>query len=405
MNLTGKKHLISPHQRDRVLRRCRTEKMARSVHAYVRGSTAEFYQWLNAGEGSSLPSGPQIWICGDCHVGNLGPVAGPDGKVEIGLRDFDQAVVGNPAHDLLRLALSLATAARSSDLPGITTAQILEAMIHGYEKGVRRPHTGSIPALGKAQPVRLILRQALKRKWRDLAKERIGDARPNIPLGKCFWPLSKQEQREIHELFATAELRRLISGLRNRSHDDGIEVVDAAYWRKGCSSLGRLRYAVLARLDEKKDGVRYCLLDIKEAWNPSAPRAKGAHMPSDPAKRVLLGARQLCPPLGERMIASSLCGRPICVRELRPQDLKVELEQLSREEAVGTAAFLAEVLGRAHSRQMTPAIRRDWLSILRRTRSRKLNAPSWLWTGVVDLTAIHQKAYLQFCREYALGLG
>jgi uncharacterized protein (DUF2252 family) len=37
-----------------------------------------------------------------------------------------------------------------------------------------------------------------------------------------------------------------------------VEVVEAAYWMKGCSSLGRLRYAVLLGIGEKKesDGKR-----------------------------------------------------------------------------------------------------------------------------------------------------
>ncbi len=91
--------------------------MARSAHAYVRGSTLKFYEWLDASADSKIPEGPAVWICGDCHVGNLGPVANRNGKVEIQIRDFDQTVIGNPAHDLIRLALSLAMAARSSDLP------------------------------------------------------------------------------------------------------------------------------------------------------------------------------------------------------------------------------------------------------------------------------------------------
>ncbi len=96
--------------------------MATSAHAYVRGNTIKFYEWLE-GAGSKLPQGPPIWICGDCHAGNLGPVADVKGSVEIEIRDMDQTVIGNPVHDLIRLALSLATAARGSDLPGVTTAR------------------------------------------------------------------------------------------------------------------------------------------------------------------------------------------------------------------------------------------------------------------------------------------
>jgi uncharacterized protein (DUF2252 family) len=106
--------------------------MARSAHAYVRGSTQHFYERLLGESGHRLPDGPPIWICDDCHAGNLGPVASADGKVEI--RDLDQTVVGNPAHDLIRLGLSLATAARGSDLPVVTTALMLEHMIEGQRR-------------------------------------------------------------------------------------------------------------------------------------------------------------------------------------------------------------------------------------------------------------------------------
>lgn len=72
-------------------------------------------------------------------MGNLGPLANADGQVEIQIRDLDQAVIGNPAHDLIRLGLSLATAARGSDLPGVTTARMIEQMVEGYENAFGDP--------------------------------------------------------------------------------------------------------------------------------------------------------------------------------------------------------------------------------------------------------------------------
>src|SRR5262249_33179646 len=48
-----------------------------------------------------------------------------------------------------------------------------------------------------------------------------------------------------------------------REHDK-IEVLDAAYWMKGCSSLGRLRYAVLIGVADGEPGSNnLCLIDIK----------------------------------------------------------------------------------------------------------------------------------------------
>jgi len=122
----------APGDRSEVLELTRTRKMALSSHRYVRGNTLQFYDWLASPAASGVPEGPPVWICGDCHVGNLGPVADANGRIRIHIRDLDQTVIGNPAHDLIRLALSLASAARGSDLPGVTTARMLEAIMDGY---------------------------------------------------------------------------------------------------------------------------------------------------------------------------------------------------------------------------------------------------------------------------------
>src|SRR6202171_3053684 len=125
--------MIKPDDRERILTQARNLKMARSAHAYVRGSTVSFYEWLESSRRVKLPEGPPVWICGDCHVGNLGPLADIKGHVLVQMRDLDQTVIGNPAHDLVRLGLSLASAARGSDLPGVTTAKMVEQLVEGYE--------------------------------------------------------------------------------------------------------------------------------------------------------------------------------------------------------------------------------------------------------------------------------
>src|SRR6476661_2859443 len=181
-----KKH-PSPGERATFLTPIRNLKMARSAHAYVRGSTVEFYEWLN--RGPKIPKGPSVWICGDCHMSNLGPVSNADGRVEIQIRDLDQTVIGNPNHDLIRLALSLASAARGSDLPGVTTAQMLERMMVGYGRALKGPASSRIVESDKPDCVRVVMRRATSRTWKHLAKERLDNVKPNIPRGTRFWPL------------------------------------------------------------------------------------------------------------------------------------------------------------------------------------------------------------------------
>jgi uncharacterized protein (DUF2252 family) len=394
---------IMPAKRAQALEARRKLKMASSAHAYVRGSTVQFYRWLEGQGKRAVPKGPAIWICGDCHAGNLGPLASPDGKVHVQIRDLDQTVIGNPNHDLIRLALSLASAARGSDLPGVTTAHMLEQMIIGYQRALKGPRAQDKIESDKPESIKVVMRRATARTWKHLARERLKDVKPTIPRGERFWPLKKEENEALDALFAEDSVRRLVTSLKSRPDDATIEVLDAAYWMKGCSSLGRLRFAVLLKVGTgRKREDEFCLIDIKEAAFAAAPSATRSPMPKDQAQRVVEGAKHLSPALGDRMMASKLLRRSVVIRELMPQDLKLEIDQLSREEAVASARYLAEVVGKAHARQMDAATRRDFASSFKQRKSARLNAPSWLWCSVVELASCHEAAYLEHCRRYAL---
>ena len=85
-------------------------------------------------------------------------------------------------------------------------------------------------------------RKAATASWKSLAAEDLEGTSSTLPIGKCFWPLSQHEKRDVEKLFADKQMHRLATHLRSR--DDN--------WRsqaqatppigcKGCSSLGRLR--------------------------------------------------------------------------------------------------------------------------------------------------------------------
>jgi uncharacterized protein (DUF2252 family) len=87
-------------------------------------------------------------------------------------------------------------------------------------------------------------------------------------------------------------------------------------------------------------------MDLKEAVKATAPHSAHAKMPSDRTQRVVEGARHLSHYLGGRMRAAKLDGKSVFVRELMPQDRKVEIEGLTTAEAIEVAGFLAAVVGR-----------------------------------------------------------
>ena len=144
------------------------------------------------------------------------------------------------------------------------------------------------------------------------------------------------------------------------------------------------------------------MVDVKEGVTAAAPTASKVEMPRDNAIRVVTGAKALSPNLGDRMTAARLLGKAVVVRELMPQDLKIEINRLSREEAMGVARYLGGVVGRAHGRQMEPGQRQVWRSDLTKNQKASLEAPSWLWASVVELISLHEAAYLDHCRRFAL---
>jgi uncharacterized protein (DUF2252 family) len=161
-----------------------------------------------------------------------------------------------------------------------------------------------------------------------------------------------------------------------------------------------LRLAVLIAVGRGK-AERHCLMDIKQAITAAAPHDVKIAMPEDDAERVIAGAKHLSPLLGGRMLATKVLNRSVFIRTLLPQDLKVDVERLTGDEAVGLAAFLAYVVGRGHARQLDAADRVRWAKTLRGSRTKSLDAPSWLWNSVVDLIALHEAAYLEHCRHFA----
>jgi uncharacterized protein (DUF2252 family) len=300
---------------------------------------------------------------------------------------------------LVRLALSLAMAARSSDLPGVVTARLVEELMAGYLGAFGAPDGRE---LEQSAAVRFMVREALRRKWRHLQRERIWK-NSRFPLGERFLPLDAAERASLDGFLDRERIRQLVTAIECRDDRADIRVLDAAYWVKGCSSLGLWRCAALIQVighGQKRGG--YSLLDVKEATQPLAPSIRPELIPVHAGERVVQGALALAPSLGKRMLPGTVAGHAVFVRELMPQDLKLELEMFDDAEARATARALAHIVGAAHARQMEADERERWRRELAAASTRWLDAPSWLWSSVVELVGIHERAYLEHCRRFAL---
>jgi hypothetical protein len=75
---------------------------------------------------------------------------------------------------------------------------------------------------------------------------------------------------------------------------------------------------------------------------------------------------------------AQMLDRSVVLRELMPKELKLDIDRLSREEAVNSTRYLAEIVGNAPAQQMDAATRKEFSARFRVPKSAPLDAPSWL---------------------------
>jgi uncharacterized protein (DUF2252 family) len=177
---------------------------------------------------------------------------------------------------------------------------MLEAMTDGYASAFEHDFDEEDDNPGPLDSVRLVMQRAAKRTWKHLARERLEDTTPTIPLGRRFWEVTDEERAGLRTIFTDHVVAGLVTMVESRDDDTGVTLA--------CSSLGLLRYAALLEVDGADGDIsELCLMDVKEATQSAAPPT-GSDMPGDHARRVVEGARHISPFLGERMRGVVGCG-------------------------------------------------------------------------------------------------
>jgi len=171
-------------------------------------------------------------------------------------------------------ASTLSMSSRGKEVAGIIAAIINATIGALYEEALSDDIERGKDKIYRPKRIQDLLEHSVRRRWRQLALERLESVKPVLPVGKKFWALTPEEHTALVRLFEQKPIRAMVTGLQGRESSDAVTMVDAAYWIKGCSSLGRLRYAVMLRVSEGK-GSAICLVDIKEGVTAAAPRAEG----------------------------------------------------------------------------------------------------------------------------------
>ena len=314
--------------------------MARSAHAYVRGSTEQVLRMAGQRRGArcrrarrSGSAATAIWaISGPLanakgRVGDADPRSRPDGDRQSRPRpDPARPVAGHRRR-----------AGRTC--PASPPPRCWKQIMAGYQAALAAGATRT--RTRKPRSVRLLMRRALGRRWRHLAEERIEDVRARDPAGREILEAGGNERDAIAALFQEEPIREMVTALNQRDDDAAIEVLGRGLLDEGLQLTGppALCGAAAGRRGRQRRSSTYALVDIKEAAK-SAAAARAERQDAAQQRRAGGGRRQRRHPISAGGCGRPTAGRPpVFLRELMPQDLKLEIDQLTPDEAMPGGAL------------------------------------------------------------------
>ncbi|MCY1023659.1 DUF2252 family protein [Pyxidicoccus sp. MSG2] len=311
-------------------------------HADVRGPLAADARLLER-------PAPRIRVVGDAHVGNLGTLRGPEGKVVWGLNDFDQAGRGSPEVDLTRMATSAVLTAREAGLSAREQGDVVRAFAKAYFSTLEslaggEENPGAFLTKKEATgEVDDLIAQAGDTSRKELLEQYArldGPGAPRFRTTDTLRPVPAAQQRAVRSALASYETQ--LRGTEGVALP--LRVLDQAQrLDAGGSSYGLERYyALVQAADPKQPPVLLELKELLASSLESPPRpADGAAVVS--AQRGLAGHAN--PLTG----ATQLGGRAFLVRELEPEKAKLEGGALTgKKDVVSAFAQAGVVLARAH---------------------------------------------------------
>jgi uncharacterized protein (DUF2252 family) len=113
-------------------------RMKADAFAFLRGAAAVMAADLASGPSTGL----RVQACGDCHLGNFGGYASPEGTPVFDVNDFDETLPAPFEWDVKRLAASLAVAGRVAKASDRECRQLARTAAESY-----RRHLGQLALL------------------------------------------------------------------------------------------------------------------------------------------------------------------------------------------------------------------------------------------------------------------
>jgi uncharacterized protein (DUF2252 family) len=335
----------------------RYARMKHDPFAFLRGAAAIMAADLASGPSTGL----RVQACGDCHLGNFGGYASPEGTPVFDVNDFDETLPAPFEWDVKRLAASLAVAGRVAKLPGRECRRLARAATKSYRQ--RLGELALLSPLG-AWSSQIDLAAAIADVDSSKIRHHIEKRRETITRGAAEhyglverkngdWrikdkpPLVRHlshHELHAHQAFASyaeslQEDRRVLVQRYHRR--------DIAFKTVGVGSVGTFCAIGLFIADDGSP----LLLQIKEAQTSVLAPYAGASQYSNHGERVVVGERmmQATPDVFLGWTRNPINGRYFYVRRLKDPRL-ANLGALLEEALSYYAKLCGHTLARAHAR-------------------------------------------------------
>jgi len=335
----------------------RYARMKTDPFAFLRGAAAMMAADLAAGPSTGL----RVQVCGDCHLGNFGGYASPEGTPVFDVNDFDETLPAPFDWDVKRLAASLATAGRVAKMPGRECRRLARTATKSY-----RQHLGELALMPPldAWSSRIDLTTAIAEVDSNKIRHHIERRRENMVRGaKEHYGLVEQKNGDwrikdkpplvrhlnhhelhAHQAFASytetlAEDRRVLLQRYHRR--------DVAFKTVGVGSVGTFCAIGLFVADDGSP----LLLQIKEAQESVLAPFAGASDYANHGERVIIGERmmQATPDVFLGWTRNPVNGHYFYVRRLKDPRL-ANLGALLEGTLPYYAKLCGHTLARAHTR-------------------------------------------------------
>jgi len=330
-------------------------RMKRDPFAFLRGAAA-----IMAADLASVPTTDlRVQACGDCHLGNFGGYASPEGTPVFDVNDFDETLPAPFEWDVKRLAASLAVAGRVAKMPGHECRRLARTAAKSYrrrleELALQSPfaawssHVDLDGAIADIDSDRIRHKIEQRRKAiLDGAKEHFGLVdRKNWRIKEKLPLVRRLHHRELHAhqafdsyLQSLQEDRQVLLRRYHRR--------DVAFKTVGVGSVGTFCAIGLFVSDDGSP----LLLQIKEAQTSVLAPFAGASDYANHGQRVVVGQRmmQAAPDVFLGWTQTPVNGRHFYVRRLKDSRLG-DIGEMLEEALPYYAKLCGHTLARAHAR-------------------------------------------------------